>query len=297
MTRYKRWTAMSEPLVAATVMLIVTLVLASGAAASEYKILHTFAWAKNPMGNLILDAAGNLYGTTYDGGGHNLGTVFKLKPNPDGPYWTVSILHSFTGTDGGHPYAGVILDAAGNLYGTTAAGGAYDAGTVFEVSPTAGGGWTEKILHNFPQPVNSLLNNGTDGSYPGAGVIFDAAGNLYGTTPVGGNGGGPGGICTFPEEEVCGVVFELSPTASGGWTEKILLNFNGGNGGYPYGGLIFDAAGNLYGTTLYGNFCPGNEIGCGVVFELSPTAAGYGTKRCCMTFPPPPQTGFSRMPA
>ncbi len=147
MTRYKRWTAMSEPLVAATVMLIVTLVLASGAAASEYKILHTFETVRAKQSQGKPDP-----GRGWESLRHNLrrrraqrlsdrcGTVFKLKPNPDGPYWTVSILHSFTGTDGGHPYAGVILDAAGNLYGTTAAGGAYDAGTVFEVSPTAGGG-------------------------------------------------------------------------------------------------------------------------------------------------------------
>ena len=188
------------------------------------------------------------------------------------------------------PQGNLTWDAAGNLYSTTNVGGANDAGTVFELSPRTSGGWTEKILHNFPKV--SELNNGTDGSFPGAGVIFDAAGNLYGTTSEGGNGGYPGGICTFPEEEPCGVVFELSPTASGGWTEKILLNFNGGDGGYPYGGLIFDAAGNLYGTTLYGGDCITNDIGCGVVFELSPAADGKWNETVVHSFPATATDGY-----
>src|ERR1039458_7566385 len=128
------------------------------------------------------------------------------------------VLHNFNnnGTDGTSPRAGLIFDAAGNLYGTTEQGGAYSHGTVFELTPAAGGGWTEQVLHNFN-------NNGTDGTNPYAGLIFDSAGNLYGTTAAG-----------------------------GGWTEKVLHSFgNSTDGQYP-NGLIFDAAGNLYGTTWEG---------------------------------------------
>ncbi len=258
MTRNKPWTAVGKALVAVTVMLIVTLVLASGAAASTFKILHTFTWARTPEGNLILDAAGSLYGTTYNGGGHGLGTVYKLKPNPDGTYWTVSILHSFIGTDGANPY-GVIFDASGNLYSTTNAGGAYGGGTVFELSPTASGDWTEKILGNF--------GSGEDGANPTVGLIFDASGNLYGTTNGGGAYGG-------------GTVFELSPTASGDWTEKILYNLGSGEDGVnPTVGVIFDASGNIYGTTD-----EGGAYGGGTVFELSPTASGDWTEKILHNF-------------
>src|ERR1019366_2345043 len=115
---------------------------------------------------------------------------------------------NFNGTDGLNPWAGLIFDAAGNLYGTTRIGGTYGAGTVFELMPAAGGTWTEKVLHNF----NS---DGTDGTYPSAGLIFDAAGNLYGTTQDGGTSNS-------------GTVFELSPDGSGGWTEGVLHSFGVG---------------------------------------------------------------------
>ena len=158
------------------------------------------------------------------------------------------VLHNFNnnGTDGLEPYAGLIFDAAGNLYGTTAGGGtgsncgAFGCGTVFELTPAAGGVWTETVLHNFN-------NNGTDGLEPYAGLIFDAAGNLYGTTAGGGTGSNCGAFG-------CGTVFELTPAAGGVWTETVLHNFNnnGTDGLEPYAGLIFDAAGNLYGTTAGG---------------------------------------------
>ena len=121
------------------------------------------------------------------------------------------MLLNFNGTDGAGPYAGLIFDAGGNLYGTTAEGGTYGVGTVFEVTPAAGGGWTEKVLHSF---------NGTDGYYPLASLIFDAAGNLYSTTQYGGAYG-------------YGTVFELTPTAGGGWTERVLHSFNGTDGSVP----------------------------------------------------------------
>jgi uncharacterized repeat protein (TIGR03803 family) len=151
-------------------------------------------------GSLIFDAAGDLYGTSTGGGGN--GYVFELTPNGDGT-WALSLLHSFfkNGTDGLHPYGSLILDAAGNLYGTTALGGSGacagdGCGTVFELTPAGGGNWTETILHSFD-------NDGTDGYYPYAGMIFDAAGkNLYGTTNLGGS------TC---ESRGCGTVFEITP--------------------------------------------------------------------------------------
>ncbi|MGB8889401.1 MAG: choice-of-anchor tandem repeat GloVer-containing protein [Candidatus Korobacteraceae bacterium] len=231
-------------------------------------VLHSFGNGADgiyPVAGLIFDAAGNLYGTTENGGVHNCnggsycGTVFELSPNQGGG-WTEKVLHSFgNGTDGYGPEAGVVFDAAGNLYGTTENGGIHNRGTVFEMSPRGGGGWSETVLHSF--------GNGEDGIYPVAGLIFDAAGNLYGTTEE----GGIGRECPYGG---CGTVFELTPTEGGGWTEKNLHNFGveERDGTYPSAGLIFDAAGNLYGTTgIGGAYC---SIGCGTVFELTPTGGG-----------------------
>ena len=162
--------------------------------------------------------------------------------------WNEKVLHNFgSGADGNYPPAGLIRDAAGNLYGTTLYGGAHNYGTVFELSASAGGGWTETVLHSFN-------NDGTDGWYPQAGLIFDAAGNLYGTTAR-------GGAYTY-----YGTVFELSPNGSGGWTETVLHSFgNGADGVFPFAGLTFDAAGDLYGTTYLGG-----TYDEGTVFELTP---------------------------
>jgi uncharacterized repeat protein (TIGR03803 family) len=179
-----------------------------------------------------------------DGGTYGPGTVFELTPAGGGS-WTEKVLYSFgNGTDGAYPEAGLILDAVGNLYGTTDEGGTYYSGTVFELKPAAGGGWTEKVLHNFN-------NNGTDGAYPYAGLIFDAARNLYGTT----NWGGTYGF-------QYGTVFRVN--ADGG-REQVLHSFgNGTDGANPYAGMIFDAAGNLYGTT-YG----GGTYNYRTVFEIT----------------------------
>ncbi len=215
------------------------------------KILHSFNGTDGgfPFAGLTIDAAGNLYGTTYEGGTYNSGTVFELTPTKGGG-WTEKVLHSFgNGADGAFPRAGLIFDSAGNLYGTTSQGGAYNScmptiprnnistcGTVFELTPKAGGRWTERVLYSFN-------HNGTDGYDPLAGLIFDAAGNLYGTTSMGGSENGRG--CFLG----CGTVFELTPTKGGGWTEKVVHNFDGTDGVSPSAGLIIDAAGNLYGTT------------------------------------------------
>ena len=168
-----------------------------------------------------------------------------------------TVLHNFNhnGTDGTFPRAGVVVDSAGNVYGATNNGGTYGYGTAYELTPAGGGNWTEKILHNF--------SNGADGGNPESGLIFDAAGNLYGTTYVGGAYG-------------YGTAFELTPVGGGTWNEKVLYSFGSTLTGaaYPTSGLIFDAAGNLYGTTLQGGPAQG-----GSVFELSPAGGGNWTER------------------
>ncbi len=247
----------------------VTLLVTSTWAASHESVLHSFnnngTDGVNPYAGLIADTSGNLYGTTVEGGIHNLGSVFELTPRQGGG-WTETVLHSFgRGTDGTDPYASLIFDAAGNLYGTTQQGGIHNSGTVFELSPRQGGGWTETVLHSFN-------NNGIDGAYPLGGLIFDAAGNLYGTTQQGGIHSCQG--------KTCGTVFELTPKQGGGWTETVLHSFgNGTDGVNPQAGLIIDAAGNLYGTTYQGGI-----HNLGTVFELTPRQGGGWTETVLHSF-------------
>jgi uncharacterized repeat protein (TIGR03803 family) len=195
------------------------------------------------------------------GGSDNVGTVFELSPQKGGA-WTETIVHSFSnnGTDGQSATTGVILDAKGNIYGTTEAGGTGTncgggaCGVVFELVRQKSGSYTEKILHDFN-------NNGTDGSNP-SGLVFDASGNLYGTTANGGT--------DFYD---CGVVFELSPVTGGEWTETLLHTFTCTDGQYPVASMIFDGSGNLYGTTQYGGVYEK-----GTVFELAPAGGGAWTE-------------------
>jgi uncharacterized protein YceK len=189
-------------------------------------------------------------------------------------------------TDGNYPWAGLISDAAGNLYGVTSSGGAggckviggkfSGCGTVFELESHAGGKWTEKVLHSF---------NYNDGANPLASLIFDAAGNLYGTT---GNGGS--GKCTDGSGDLigCGTVFQLTRGNNGKWAERVLHSFNnkGRDGRGPSGSLIFDASGNLYGTTYNGGTgtCTQLGPGCGTVFELTPSANGKWAEKVLHSF-------------
>jgi uncharacterized repeat protein (TIGR03803 family) len=262
---------LSGGLVAVLAVFTAILVVGTGAAAQTERILHDFADngtdGYETYSGLIFDGAGNLYGTTLEGGTNKncydenigCGTVFELSPNGSGG-WTQTILHDFgSGSDGRNPDASLVFDAAGNLYGTTLYGGTgvcngveNACGTVFELVASAGGGWTEKVLYSFG-------GNGTDGYVPSGSLIFDAAGNLYGTTGTGGVHG-------------LGTVFELSPAEGGGWTEKMLHSFTGTDGSSPLANLIFDAVGNLYGTTWAG----GSHKQAGTVFELMPTRASGG---------------------
>jgi len=215
-----------------------TLMTATRAAAQTERVLYNFNFNNNgaggtdPISNLIFDASGNLYGMTGTGGAYGSGTVFELTRSASG--WTETVLHSFQYTDGGYPgrNGGLIFDRAGNLYGLANGGGAYGYGTVFELTPGAGGVWTATVLHDFSY-------GDTDGSFPSGSLIFDAAGNLYGTTSWGGTG-----PCLSQFNLVgCGTVFELSPKTGGGWSEKVLHSFgHGTDGTFPVAGLAFDAA-------------------------------------------------------
>jgi len=212
------------------------------------------------FGGVILDRSGNLYGPigagTYGGG-----AVAELSPGSD--EWTYNVLHSFcryTGCPDGENPSGVIWDGNGNLYGV-AFGGGYvypkcdGCGTVFELSPQAGGGWKDRTLHKFGAFPG-------DGIAPSSGLLLDSSGNLYGATDGGSHTCGDGG---------CGTVFKLTPGANG-WKETMLYNFKGGtDGGVGLGPLVFDKVGNLYGTTAFGG---DPQCSCGVVYKLTPSSDG-----------------------
>jgi uncharacterized repeat protein (TIGR03803 family) len=206
-----------------------------------------------PHSGLVFDQHGNAYGTTLGGGANKQGTIFQISPVSSGG-WKETLIHSFDGTHGSQPDAGVLMDSAGNLYGSTQFGGSSSAcftgcGVVFELSPASGGGWTYKELVDF----NS--NNGAMGS---GNLTLDPDGDLYGFT-------GAGGLYNW------GIVYKLKHTASG-WKEAILHNFNsnGVDGNNPVGALLIDKAGNLFGVTASGGKYSG-----GTVFELSPGSNGH----------------------
>jgi uncharacterized repeat protein (TIGR03803 family) len=207
-----------------------------------------------PVSGLVIDNAGNLYGTTYSGGmagcSYGCGVVFKMSPNGNGT-WTESVIHSFTGSDGGNPAAALLIDGNGNLYGTASRGGNNDAGVVFELKPTGSGVWTESVLYAFK-------GGSSDGANPAASLTFDSAGNLYGTTP------GPWRSNSLAG----GTVFKLIPSAGGNWSESIVHFFGVklSDGIEPTGGVLLDAQGRLFGTTWGG---PGDNWG-GTVFEITP---------------------------
>jgi len=246
---------------------------ASSASAPHWQVerLHGFSGGKNggnPFGPLVADPQGNIYGTTELGGTSGYGVVFELSPNNDGSR-SDKTLHRFQGSDGAYPSRGLTLDGQGSLYGTTFSGGDQGGGVAFELSPGGKNGWSFSILNQFGGPNSAI------GSNPNGNLAFDANGNIYGTTQLGG-----AKTCTgFPGS--CGVVYELTAVKGGGWTESMLYSFGGPpDGSFPYSSLTFDPAGNLYGTTSEGGTgkCTdgeGNVIGCGTVFELSSSKSGW----------------------
>jgi uncharacterized repeat protein (TIGR03803 family) len=202
-----------------------------------------------PQGSLIMDASGHLYGTTFYGGSSTncsfgCGTAFKLTKGGSG--WTETVLHSFSGSDGQNPYSRLLLDKAGRLYGTTLQGGSHNYGVVYALLPGSGGSWKEVTVHNF--------TGGNDGGNPYAPLTIDSAGNLYGTT-----------FCYNCSTQQAGLVFELS-LVNGNVVETVLHKFvvGSGIGGFPEGGVVFDAVGNLYGTTTQ----QGVSNAAGGVFQL-----------------------------
>jgi len=201
--------------------------------------LYTFTFGTNgsrPTGNLVRDAAGNLYGTCY----YTSGIVYKLDMSG-----TLTVLHTFNGTDGAHPAGGLIADAAGNLYGTTEQGAQPPYGTVFQIVKTTG---AFQILHSFDGGL-------VEGGNPDSPLARDLAGNLYGANTAGG-----GGCHRFG----CGTIWKLDTSDH----LTVLTNFGNGNQGkIPRGGVVLDRAGNLYGTTsLAGGGCGQ----CGTVFKITP---------------------------
>jgi hypothetical protein len=256
---------------------------AAGRTAWTETVLYGFKGGSDgalPQAGVILGPGGALYGTTTSGGdtlsscgSGGCGTVFRLTPPAKGKTaWTETVLYAFKGgTDGTQPRANVILGPGGVLYGTTTSGGdtlgscgSSGCGTVFRLTPPAKGktAWTETVLHGFP--------GGKDGSGLVGGVILGPGGALYGTTS---GGGRTTGICSLT---ACGVVFKLTPRGKAAWTETVLHRFTVKDGGYPQSSLVLDTGGALYGTTFNGGVRTGVCAPCGVVFKLTPPAAGKG---------------------
>lgn len=234
-----------------------TVLTISAAQAQTLTVLHTFTGVpdgREPIAGLTMDAAGNLYGTTYYGGRYEMGLVYKLTHRGSG--WVMNPLYSFQGgNDGSQPVGGVTIGSDGNLYGTATHGGQHGAGTVYKLSPPPTicrsilCPWTETPLYQF--------TGGVDGGTPAATPTFDGAGNLYGTAAAGGTGN-------------AGVVFRLTPSEHG-WIDSVLYSFAGspdGNG--PFSSVTFDHNGNLYGTTL-----EGGTAGSGTVYQLTPSGSNW----------------------
>jgi len=237
-----------------SILVLVLILVGIAQAGPTEKVLYRFQGGTDgfePLGTLVADRAGNLYGTTTSGGtgdcNGGCGTVYELSPNPDGS-WTETLLYSFVGgDDGAFPNAGLVFDQKGNLYGTTLHFGVSGDGTVFRLSPPTkpGNAWTETVLYNFV--------GDDDGEYCLGSLTFDKAGNLYGATLFGGTYGG-------------GTIFQLVPPQQGElWSLNVLHTFKGtGDGLDPWGPVTLDANGVVYGTNYDG-----------VVFRLKPPAPGH----------------------
>lgn len=225
------------------------------------RVLHTFTGNDGEFPNAVLlpSASGTYYSTTWYGGSSGNGTVFALTPGSG--TWTESVLYSFTGTtDGSAPAAGVIADGAGNLYGTTYKFDGDNDGVAYELQKQSRGAWKDRVLFTF-------TGSGGAGENPYAGLIMRGKGKLFGTTIEGGTNGS-------------GVAFELVLTHRKHWTERVVHQFGAaGDGNAPYGGLVADKAGNLFGTTVFGG-----ADNAGTVFELSPARGGPWKERLLYSF-------------
>lgn len=291
----------------ALVISLVLVMLSNASANPEFKVLHRFYAGKNNNGGayagLTLDAKGHLYGTTWGGGAYGNGTVFELVPAVKGS-WRINVQHSFNRSDGASPWGTLTFDGRSTLYGTTSLDGPNGVGTVFEMTRSSGG-WTFQLIDDYGSRGGVVLDqagnlygnvgpgdydNGAvtqltpnsdgwtqsylysfcnkphcpDGAIPVSGVIFDAAGNLYGTTEYGGMGqlGGLGG----------GTAYQLKRESDGTWEHSVLHNFPAfqGDGFHLLDGLVLDKLGDLYGATIQGG-----STGCGMLFKLTHGANGW----------------------
>jgi uncharacterized repeat protein (TIGR03803 family) len=255
------------------ILTLSVLLTGSARAAGTEQLLYSFAGDADGEyidSDLVLDSAGNIYGTSVQGGAFGSGSIFQVTPSG-----THTVLYSFTGgADGAQPYKGVTLDAQGNLYGTAVVGGSFagpcveaGCGVTYKLT-NSGGVWTQTVLHTF--------TGGNDGSGPGAGVTFDKQGNLYGMTPIGGAKG-------------LGIIYELKPGANGVWKERVIHTFTGGADGSSgsAGRLILDSAGNMYGVAT-----AGGANGSGTAFELVRAAGGNWTFKTLYAFKGSPDAGF-----
>ena len=223
-------------------------------------VLHSFDFygEDTPIAPVSFDVAGNLYGTTSQGG-LGWGAIFQMTPpSSPGGQWTENVIYNFTDTnDGAFPQSGLLIDKQGDLYGTSYFAGIHDGGTVYELKRTATG-WQEITLYEF--------QGGDDGAHPSGPLTTDGKNNLYGTTDDAGAGR-------------CGVVFKLA-YSQGAWVDSTLYSFNcGPDGANPWGGVSFDRFGNLYGTTSQGG-----AYGYGTVFKLSPNSDGTWSETVLYTF-------------
>jgi uncharacterized repeat protein (TIGR03803 family) len=216
----------------------------------KFRVIHTFTGGDDggtgSAGRLLLDHAGNLFGVATVGGAYGAGTAFQLRLGPNNT-WKLKTIYAFKGDpDAGFPYGALTPDQSGNLYGTTYYDGAYELGTVYQLSPK-NGTWRERVLYSF--------KGGTDGASPISNVVFDLDGSLYGTTS---EGGAPG--CG------CGTIFKLAPGGYGTWTESVVHAFtNTPDGAFPYNGMVADLVGNFYGTTVHGG-----DDGEGAIYQFTP---------------------------
>jgi uncharacterized repeat protein (TIGR03803 family) len=233
-------------------------------------VIHAFTGGDDgsgPGARVTVDRAGNIYGMAPTGGAHGLGTIYKIHRAPGGVQ-TFNVIHAFTGgTDGATGSAGRMVLRHGRLFGAATAGGAYGSGVVFVLTPTEGGEWDFRTIYSFQgQP---------DASFPYGALLFDRSDNIYGTTYYGGANG-------------IGAVYKLSPRPVGEWAEEVIYSFaEGTDGNSPISNLVFDAAGNLYGTTSEGG------LGSGTIFKLSPVGGGKWTETVVHAFEGPPDGAFA----
>ncbi len=235
----------------------------------KHRVIHAFsggADGSGPGSRVAVDKRGNVYGMTPTGGTNGLGVVYVLRPRSSGGY-AFRVIHTFTGgTDGSSGSAGRMVLRGGRIFGAATTGGANGTGTVFQLTPTQGGEWDFKTLYSF--------HAAPDGVFPYGALLFDSAGNIYGTTYYGGTNG-------------LGAVYKLSPTTSGEWNETVLYSFQtGSDGNSSISNLVSDAIGNLYGTTSEGG------LGSGTIFQLTPDPNGTWTESVPHSFQGSPDGAF-----